>query len=402
MLTAWLEEFRSDFILLRTDDGTSTKDLYFKADRPIWTKHPELMDFAAVALAQYAAHRRMDLHIKGSVTRSQLDNIAEFLNIWSIWKSDCFQRVTITCDNEVNDPPRRDGPSVLAFSSGVDSSYSLLAHNTGTLGRLAFPVGLGVLIYGWDIRHGDAKGLEIARTKAEAALQTFGSECVVVETNWQQEFCPVWFLGFNAGVACVLQTLRDDYSCAVFSNGLSYLEELSTGPFGSHIAANYLLGSTSFPFLTCGGLVTRLERIEAIAKHPVLMSNLRVCYQEGANGTNCCHCEKCTRTQLEFIATGVDPSASFAEICTEADVDRLEAASVGVLAMLEELLQKFPTDHPLRPPLINTVERARQRWKPTPDDGELAVAREQIEWLYNSTSWRVTAPMRWLKTRFSH
>src|SRR6476646_2519281 len=168
-ITAWLEDHRPDYLLVRTEIDGACKDLYFRADRPVWHTRPQVLDFVAVALAQHAANLRRDLHIRGRVTKSQLANLAEYLQIWSTWKPDCFQNILISCDEEM-ELPKSQSPAAMAFSGGVDSSYSLLAHNRKMLGRLSVPVGIGVLVVGWDLRHGDQRAADVALRRAEKTL----------------------------------------------------------------------------------------------------------------------------------------------------------------------------------------------------------------------------------------
>src|SRR5690606_15371846 len=55
---------------------------------------------------------------------------------------------------------------------------------------------------------------------------------------------------------------------------------------------------------------TRTEKVAAISGYPQAIKSLNVCW-ESASGTNCGRCEKCLRTQLNFLAVGVAEPACF-------------------------------------------------------------------------------------------
>src|SRR5690349_7041989 len=138
------------------EPGTEDRPLWFSSAEPAWGAAPPTLDFVAVALAHYAAHRGLDLHLEGPVTRAQLDQLDEFLMIWSVWRPDLFQHVSITADEEVPGRPRGDAPdgAVMTFSGGVDAGFALAVHADGKVGRLNRRVDLGVLVVGSDLRHG--------------------------------------------------------------------------------------------------------------------------------------------------------------------------------------------------------------------------------------------------------
>jgi hypothetical protein len=78
-----------------------SRELFFQSNKAIWGHDLQTLDFILVALSHYASALDCDLHIRGAVTRSQLENIEEFIQIWSVWKPGRFHRINILADSIV-------------------------------------------------------------------------------------------------------------------------------------------------------------------------------------------------------------------------------------------------------------------------------------------------------------
>jgi len=378
--------------------------LEYRSPEPTWSAPPPTADFIAIALAQYAAAAGHDLHVDGQVTRHQLDRLDEYVQIWSTWRPDLFGRVRISATEEVDEPATPpDGGAVMGFSGGVDAAYALAAHSTGALGRLSRRVDLGVLVVGWDLRSGDEQAIAIALRSARESLAAYGARTAVVETNWKDAFCPAWFMCFNAGLMAILHTFAGPHTAAIHATDHSYRDELRMAPYGSNLAINHLLGRPGFPVISTGGLHRRLARVGFLGDHPELLGRLRVCYQEGAGGANCGHCEKCVRTQLELRANALSADGLFPSAMT---VDDLRAATVTnptVLLHYEDVLARLDGDDPWRPEVAAWVTRerledARRRNLPAARlpglEAQLAAARADLAAMQASRSWRLTRPLR--------
>jgi hypothetical protein len=351
-----------DAIVVHVDTGTGTRPLEYRSPEPVWRRAPRTLDFAAVALAQYAASRGTDLHLEGPVSAAQLERLDEYLQIWSVWRPGLYRRVGITADEETADSAGDDrAGAVMGYSGGVDASFALAAHATSSLGRLTRDVDLGVLVVGWDLRHGDEAAVRRARETAQRSLSAYGAGTAVVTTNWQQEFCASWFMSFTSGLAAVLQTFSESHSSAVHATDHSYRDELGLPPYGSSMVVNHLLGRPGFPLVSTGGTHRRTERLAFLADHPVLLDGLRVCFREGAGGGNCGHCQKCVRTQLELRVLGLPSEVAFPSPMTVEDLFAARTNNPAVLLHFEEILELMAFDDELRGPVRQWVRRQRQR-----------------------------------------
>lgn len=398
-----------DALVVRVADRFGERDLVYRSPEPVWAVPPPTLDFAAIALAQLAAARGEDLWLDGRASRAQLERLDEYLQIWSVWRPDLFRRIRVAAADEVDAVAHgARGGAAMGFSGGVDASFALAAHATGMLGRLTRSIDLGVLVVGWDLRHGDGVALERAWAAARESLGAYGARCAVVSTNWQQEFCADWFMSFTAGLAAVLHTFSGICSAAVHATDRSYRSELGMRPYGCHTMINCLLGTPHFPLISTGGTHERLERVAFLAAHPTLLERLRVCYQDGAAGGNCGRCEKCIRTQLELRACGLPTQPQFPPGLQPADVEAVTTDLEGALRALEEAYERLPPDDVYREALGRAVRRerlrmARQRGEAIARvadlEAALASAQAEREAMRVSRSWRFTAPLRALRSR---
>lgn len=387
--------------------GDRTEILFFESNEALWDKPPETDDFAAVALCQYCSSKKADLFIDGTLTQSILYNLDEFLKIWSNWRPDLFSQISIRAKNVVKDSPGIKKPAVIAFSGGVDACFSLVAHQTRLLGASSREIGLGVLIVGFDLRHGEAASIDTAYEGAKKALASFGVGCAIIETNWQQDFCPDWLMGFAAGVSCVLQTLAGQYSAGILSSSFNYLQELKMKPHGSHMMINHFLGSYGFPIVTTGGTHTRIERIGVIKDYPELINNLRVCWQTDGKGSNCGVCEKCVRTRLEMMISHIEPDIFLLPMGPE-HIKKMDLSYYIPFRYFEDIYLHFPKDHPLYGVVEETYLRdtndqnneASLVNRINAKNKEISLLKEEMNAIRNSRSYKLMAPLRFVRKFF--
>jgi hypothetical protein len=425
VIRAVLESATPQRLVVRVEEPNRVGALTYSSPESVWSTPPRTHDFIAVALAQYAAAAGHDLVVDGPVTGAQLENLDEYLQIWASWRPDLYRRVEIRSAEEVPVAgPPEERSAVMGFSGGVDASFALAAHVDATVGRLSRTIGRGVLVLGWDIKPGDEQGAARAEAAVRRSLAHYAVPSSVISTNWQQDYCPAWFMSFTSGLMGVLHTLSDQHGYAVHATDRSYSEELRIGPYGSHMMINHLLGHPGFPLISTGGTHSRIDRLAYLAHHPQLLADLRVCYQADAGGANCGRCEKCVRTQLEMRAVGIATDAVFPTPMQLADLERARAHRPSVLMHFEDVLRRLPADDPAVPALRQwlrdrRLEHAREAKLPLARvdelEGRLAQARAELGELgrrvteaqqqaaaaeaelaavHASRSWRWTAPLR--------
>jgi hypothetical protein len=397
-------------LTVRVDLGGQVRLLDYVGQGPTWERLPPTLDFVAVALVHLASETGRNLHVDGPVSAVQLDRLAEYVDTWTTWRPQSFRPVTVTAAQEVThvDPGCRRG-AVLAFSGGVGASFALAAHVDGLLGRRSRDISTGVLVVGWDLRHGDDHALAVAHETAARSLSAYGVGTRVVATNWQQDFCPHPSLARDAGLAALLQTFGGSHDAMVVATGPDYAEELATGPIGMSSSLGRLLGSPHMPMVVTGATHRRLERLRYLRAHPQLLDALRFCHQPHAAGANCGRCERCVRTQLEMRAVGIDPQPHVREPMREQDVRELRLERSNLLVHVEAVAEHLPADDPFRSALAALLRRERRAWALRASDPfaqeaerlrtELAAARAELDAVVSSRSWRATEPVRQIRSR---
>ena len=352
------------------EPGGEARTLWFASPTASWEAAPETLDFIAVALAHYAARRGLDLHLDGPVTGAQLDQLDQFLTIWSVWRPDLYQHVSISAAVEVPVRAPEDSPAgaVLTFSGGVDAGFALAVHADGQAGRLNRRVDLGVLVVGSDLRHDDPRALALAQDSARRVLESYDARLAVVASNWRQEFCDKWFMSFNTGFMAMLHTFSATHGAGIHATDHNFLLEMNRSPYSSHTSINHLLGNPSFPIVSTGGTHSRIERVEYLGAHPRILERLRVCFQTDAGGGNCGRCEKCVRTQLELRAVGLEEAAApaFPVPFDLDDLRHVDPRNVMVVKLFEDIYERLAPEDPIR----GEVERWLRRHRPvTPAQG---------------------------------
>lgn len=296
----------------------------------------ELLDFAAIATVFHAMREARPLHIEGAVTAKLLRNLEEFQEAWGMWQPALYKPVRITADEEravPAEPEKRVG--VFAFSGGVDSVAALLRHYSGELDRRAVTPVAGVLVHGFDVPLNATEAFEIARENAEASLAEVGLPLCVVRTDWREAMVKRWQMEFGSGLFACLHNFTGlaNYGVMGSDEDYAHLEV----PWGSNPVTNPMLCGGAFTLQAECAAMTRTERVALIARYPKLASRLRVCWQGPMSGSNCGKCEKCLRTQLNFLALGVEPTA-FDNRITTSQVLGLVTSNPIQLAFLEEIV----------------------------------------------------------------
>lgn len=267
---------------------------------------PTLLDPVALALVARAMSYRQDLHVAGPVSRTLLGNLEEFVDTWSRWRPDLFGPVAIAADEEVDDlgaarPHASLG--VTAFSGGLDSTYALVAHRRGLLGRRGRDVIGAVLVQGFDVGLDEDEAFARARTSAAAITDELGVPLTTIRTNWKEVAATDWQMTFGSATAAILHLFADRAGTAIMAADNTY--DRLTLPWGSNPITSPMLSSGRMALTWTGGRLRRTEKAAVVGDVPSVRRHLRVCWEGPDHGRNCGRCEKCVRTKLNLLAAGV-------------------------------------------------------------------------------------------------
>ncbi|MEJ1297395.1 MAG: hypothetical protein RPU64_00225 [Candidatus Sedimenticola sp. (ex Thyasira tokunagai)] len=265
---------------------------------------------AAIVFYQYAARLGFNLFFEGAVSRQLLENLERFGAIWSSWKPDIYNKITLAAEMEADD--KGIGPAgdraILAYSGGVDSNAVLIRHMNG-IGRATRSLEAALLIHGLDIPLTEPQGFIEAKKRATEGLDAFGLPLAVVRTNIMDIAGNHWNMEHGTALTSCLHAYSGDLDYGLLAEDFHYGHLEESVAWGNNPLTIPLISSGRFAIRPDGGELTRIEKVDLLAKYPVIVKNLRVCFV--TYGGNCGLCEKCTRTQLNFLLKGHDPTPLF-------------------------------------------------------------------------------------------
>jgi len=246
------------------------------------------------------------LRIPYAASPTLLRNLGRIQAIYREWDSTLSTvEVEIPTRNGSATPPRRPAATGLFFSLGVDSFYTLLKKQQSDAAGDDAITHL-IVVHGFDIYYGkwNTDLFSAVLDNAAAVARAVGKRLVPVTTNLRDlsdqfvswgELCHGSAL---ASTGLVLgRMLRKVYVAATHTHA-DFL------PWGSHPLLDPLWSIESVSFLHDGAEVRRVDKIKFIARFPIVLETLRICFMNPKNAYNCGQCEKCLRTMIGLHIAG--------------------------------------------------------------------------------------------------
>ena len=180
------------------------------------------------------------------------------------------------------------------FTGGVDSFHALLT-NLETVGALIF-------VQGFDIPLTDQPRLDATARLLGHVADACNLRVLTIRTNLRQH--PVFRRAHwgnhthGAALGAVAQLLAPHVGHVLVASSDV------PPPHGSTVELDRCWSSAAVSVATAGPGVARLDKVAAIADHPLVHQELRVCWENRSAELNCGECEKCVRTQVQFAAAG--------------------------------------------------------------------------------------------------
>jgi hypothetical protein len=267
---------------------------------PVWYESSDVEmqrrgEIFACAFLLPAMKRGSALRLEGiSLSPLWLANAQRLMKTFSEWWG--YTPIEISCDSAC---PAVETPSNqhtgLFFSGGVDSFYSLLSSEE-QINDLVF-------VHGFDSALADQTRLEDARHHLSQIAAGTGRRLILLKTNLREH--PLirgmdWLKIFGGALASAAYTVPGIRRMMISSSyAVGFLI-----PCGSHPETDPLWSNEQLVFVHYGVNTIRLNKLIAIADHPLVMRHLRVCWKNAGRPDNCCRCEKCMRTMLLLEARG--------------------------------------------------------------------------------------------------
>ncbi len=283
-----------------------------------------------------AMRNSADLVIHGQVSATLLRNLVEFQSAWNSWRCDRYTAVDITADYERKQTQYGKADSaVSAFSGGVDSCFTIFRHSSGTCGRLKENLEAALLVHGFDIPIEEKDAFERTAVNSKRIVESIGKKFITMATNFRQ-LGDDWEDAHGAAIASVLTLLSGRYSKGLIASTEPYNNLVL--PWGSNPVTDFLLSSNAFSIIHDGASFNRNDKIRAILNWPEAMRYLRVCWQGRQRDRNCCQCEKCIRTILNFRCIGAGLPECFPRDVSDRQIAALRGLNSVQAAYLKEIL----------------------------------------------------------------
>jgi|GEM_PF-728569 len=353
-----------DYTLERPGETPVTRTVFWEIDTPLELPVLECLDYAAIAMLFPAMREKARLVIQGPVTAAMLRNMEEMNEAWNQLMPDKYALIPIEATEILSDqPPVAPGKSkaVVAFSGGIDACFTLIRHLSGHAGYRTAEVQTAVLVHGFDIPLAADAAFATARATAKTALDAVGVSLSTIRTNWREVAETRWEMDHMAALAGALHHFAGPCDVGLFGSDLTHFFHF--WPWGSQPGLDCLLSGGRFLLRPEGQGFERSMRTELVAAVPALSDHLRVCWAGPLTGSNCGVCEKCIRTQLNYLAIGKDPGPAFpvrAGVLDALCLNARHAAQVNYLIDILESARRHGVTGPWRHAvLINwTVNRA--------------------------------------------
>jgi hypothetical protein len=283
---------------------------------------------------------KRDVVVEGAVSPSLLANLEQYMAIWRAWRPQRYQPVEIHAREETESPPPAEpGQTIMPFSCGVDSSFTLYRHRRHLVGRRTKRITAAMVLYGFDIQFGQANAPAMYQgllAGARIMTQSMDVACISAASNFH-ELPTDWFDTFASHLVSGLRLLAGRFDAALLANDVAYPRMGVV--HGSHPMCNLFLSSRHFQVIDDGGEASRCEKLPLLARWPEAMRHLRVCFDNPGSHANCCRCEKCVRTILSFRAMGVGRPPAFAQDVTNRQIRRMRFPHEYNVGQWREILQ---------------------------------------------------------------
>lgn len=262
----------------------------------------------AAALLLPSMKQGEDLIIKGSISEQLYKGMHAIMHEVLQWNIG-LKPIKIEADAMVPDVCEADS-SASFFSGGVDSFYTYLKHKDDQV--KADRIGSFILVNGFDIDRRNTQLWNRTLNNIRAIAAAAEVELVVVRTNIQPLVEPILLWDYTHGgcLASVGLFLRAAFRQIYIPSTHSVQEQI---PWGSNLALDGHWSTESTTFVHDGTEATRINKvISQVAKSPVALEHLRVCFANEKEAYNCGECDKCLRTMINlYVAGTLEKSGTF-------------------------------------------------------------------------------------------
>jgi len=285
------------------EDGTRDTHLaFYEHERTTPPAGEETLDFAVLGFIFRAMQVGRPLIVHGALSRTLLWNLEAFQGAWQCWKPQRYRQVEVVPERIVDRTAALGRKAIAAYSGGVDSTYTALRHTHLLAPENRRHLTTLLTVHGFDVSLDHPDHFERLLERTHLFRDYVGLDLRVARTNSKELHLQDWQDSHAAELAACLHLFADEFEFGLIGSTKSY-DALVT-PYGTSPITDHLL-SGGMTIVHDGAVASRTEKIETIARHPVAVRTLKVCWEGRQQYTNCGVCEKCVRTRLNFAAAGI-------------------------------------------------------------------------------------------------
>jgi hypothetical protein len=263
-----------------------------------------------LAVIMDAMKENRNVIVKGEISKQLLSNLVEYQAVWHKWLPDVYDCIDISVDFIKHDIACVPG-AISAFSGGVDGTFSVWRHSQDKCSHRSQKINLCSMVHGFDIPLSNEVAFDNASKRAEKTLSDINIGLVPIKTNYRQISKVGWEDSFACALVATLSNFKKMAGTCIVGSGGPY--NTLVMPWGSTPISDHLLSASDFIVMHDGASHSRTEKVKEIADWRMGIDNLRVCWQGDLKDRNCGKCEKCIRTQLNFLAIGKSIPQCFSE-----------------------------------------------------------------------------------------
>ncbi len=352
--------------------GGATKkiEIFYEFDRIIPWSEDTLLDGHVLAVLLYASSQGKDLKVHGTLSRTAMRNIEELLMAWGRWKPDIYKKISILPDRVVDTRKQHaEERAISAFSGGVDAMFTALSHTSLLPEAVRYPLGSVLMVHGFDVDIYNSTAFEQLTKRVRPALDSLSLELRTLRTNSRELKLQDWDYSHGLELAACLHMYSDEFAFGLIGSTDPY--EALVLPWGSNPVTDHLMSGGNFSIVHDGAGFSRTEKVAKISAYPFACKALKVCWAGSDQSGNCGKCEKCVRTQLNFLAVGVQGAVPC--FPGEFDINNINTIQLNNLVQIGEMVSiaEYAKAHNVSGEWLTVLNARIAKWQP-PDPKLLA------------------------------
>jgi hypothetical protein len=389
--------------------------IFFEFERGAQVPEPTVLDSVLFCFLFVAMERGAPLVIRGPISTRAMRNARLFQEAWQRWLPSRYRTVDIIPDRllpEWHFRFARKGRAIVAFSGGIDATFTAIRHGRKLLGASSHSIGAVLSVQGFDIDFANNRDFDALVRRTQPLIESLGLHRHLLRTNIRTCEMQNWGHSHGAQIISALHQFSHEFQYGLIASSRPYSQLINA--WGSHAATDYLLSGEDFEVVHDGAGFLRTQKVKMIASDPVARSTVKVCWEGAEQHKNCGRCGKCIRTRLNFLAIGDSNPPCFDTPFELGMIEDLTVDSEGGLLELHSIID-YANKAGIKESWVPLLERrVAELEAPRAELESVGLKRERddlrrklkmqvtkterlqarLAAIYDSTSWRVTNPLR--------